>query len=147
MTWLAAFHIIGLILWLGGLIVLARLMGTHAAMEDPTARKALIDFEKKSYFIGVLPGFLLALITGLVMLGGKGPANYFAPGSAWGLTFHIKMTLVLGLIVLDQLIAAKMRKLHKEDEGSKGFFMATHGIVGLLMIVIVVMMKTNILGG
>ena len=75
-----------------------------------------------------------------------GAAAYFAKGAAWGATFHVKMTLVVVLIVLDQLIAAKMRKLHKEDEGNRGFFMATHGIVALIMIVIVLMMKTNILG-
>ena len=147
MTWLAGGHIIGLILWLGGLITLARLMGVHSALESTDARKALCEFERKSYFMAVLPGFLLALVTGLALLVGKGMSNYFAPGSAWGLTFHIKMTLVLGLIVLDQVIAAKMRKLHREDTGSKAFFMATHGIVGLITIVVVLMVKTNVLGG
>ena len=149
MTWLASFHIIGLIVWLGGLITLGRLLGHHASLESAEARKSLIDFERKSYFFAVLPGFLVALITGLVLLmtNGGGPANYFGSEGGWGMTFHLKMTLVIVLIVLDQLVGAKMRKLHSEDQGSRAFFMATHGIIALIMILIVVMVKTNILGG
>ncbi|MEZ4462862.1 MAG: CopD family protein [bacterium] len=147
MSWLAATHIVGLILWLGGLITLARLLGHHVSLTSKEAREALVPFERKSYFMAVLPGFLLALGSGLTLLVMNGPKIYFAPGSAWGMTFHIKLTLILVLIVLDQLIAAKMRKVHREDTGNRGFFMATHGIVGLLMIVIVFMVKTNVLGG
>ena len=147
MNWLAATHIVGLILWLGGLITLARLLGHHVSLASKEAREALVSFERKSYFMAVLPGFLLALGSGLTLLVMNGPKLYFAPGSAWGMTFHIKLTLILVLIVLDQLVAAKMRKLHREDTGNRGFFMATHGIVGLLMIVIVFMVKTNVLDG
>lgn len=148
MTWLAAFHIIGLILWLGGLITLARLLGHHADLDSGEARQSLVAFEKKTYLFAVLPGFLLALGTGLVLLltKGGGMAHYFAPGSPWGMTFHIKLLIILFLIVFDQLVAAKMRKLHRDDEGSRGFFMAMHGVVALLMIVTVILVKTNILG-
>ena len=146
MNWLVATHIVGLILWLGGLITLARLLGHHVSLTSKEARDSLISFERKSYFVAVLPGFLLALVSGTALIMMKGPALYFAPGNVWGMTFHIKMTLVLVLIVLDQLIAAKMRKVHTDDTGSRAFFMATHGIVGLLMIVIVFMVKTNVLG-
>ncbi len=148
MSWLAAIHIVGLILWLGGLITLARLLGHHSSLENPAAREALIPFEKKSYLMAVLPGFLIALVTGVIMLVSKGGgmAHYFAPESPWGLTFHIKLTIILVLIVLDQLVAANMRKLHTEDTGNRGFFMATHGMIGLLMIVTVVLVKTNVLG-
>lgn len=146
MNWLIGTHVVGLILWMGGLITLARLLGHHVSLTSKEAREALIPFESKSYFMAVLPGFLLALISGVLLIVMKGPAVYFAPGAAWGLTFHIKLTLVIALIVLDQLVAAKMRKVHREDTGNRGFFMATHGIVGLLMIVIVFMVKTNILG-
>lgn len=146
MNWLVATHIVGLILWLGGLITLGRLLGTHVTLASKEARDALVEFERKSYFAAVLPGFLIALVSGLTLIVMKGPALYFAPGSVWGMTFHIKLTLVLVLIVLDQLIAARMRKLHKEDTGNRAFFMATHGIIGLIMIIIVFLVKTNILG-
>jgi uncharacterized integral membrane protein (TIGR00701 family) len=145
MGWLAAFHVLGLIVWMGGLMTLSRLLGHHVALESSEARESLISFERKSYFMAILPGFLIALTTGLAMLFGKGMANYFAPGSAWGLTFHIKLTLIVALIVLDQMTVAKMRKVHREDTGNRGFFMAMHGIIGLIMIVVVILVKTNIL--
>lgn len=146
MNWLVATHLVGLVMWLGGLMTLGRLLGHHASLTSKEARDALVSFERKSYFAAVLPGFLLALVTGVALIVMKGPALYFAPQSGWGLTFHIKMTLVLVLIVIDQLIAAKMRKLHAEDSGNRGFFMATHGVVGLLLIGIVFLVKTNVLG-
>lgn len=146
MNWLLAFHFVGLLVWLGGLMTLSRLLGHHVALTSAEAREALIPFERKSYFMAILPGFLVALLTGLGMLFGKGMANYFAPGSAWGLTFHIKLTLVIALIVLDQVTAAKMRKVHKEDTGSRGTFMGLHGAVGLIMIIVIILVKTNILG-
>jgi len=146
MAWLTAFHILGLIVWLGGIMTLSRLLGHHVALESKEARESLIPFERKSYFMAILPGFLISLLTGLGMLFGKGMAVYFAPGSAWGMTFHIKLLLIVVLIVLDQVTVAKMRKVHRDDTGSRGFFMGMHGMIGLIMIVVVILVKTNILG-
>ncbi len=149
MQWLLGFHIIGIIVWMGGLATIGRLLGHHAALESSEARQSLVSFERKSYMFAVLPGFLLALGTGLGMLlfKGNGIGHYLSPDGPWGATFHAKLTLVVGLIVIDQLVFAKMRKLHREDEGSRSFFMATHGIVGLLFIAVVLLVKTNLLGG
>lgn len=147
MSWLLAFHIIGIIVWMGGLVTLARLLGHHAALESGDARKSLIRFEHRSYFAAILPGFLVSLGTGLAMLfmKGGGVGHYLDPSGIWGATFHAKLTLIVVLIVLDQLILAKMRKLHREDVGSKPFFMASHGIIGLIFMIIVVLVKTQIL--
>ncbi len=145
MLWLSAFHIVGLILWLGGLVTLARLLGHHAGLESAEARKALVSFEKKSYLMAVLPGFLLVLGTGVALLLGNGMGYYMDPKGAWGATFHLKLTIVFILIGLDQFVFFKMRKLHAEDEGNRGLFMALHGIIGLLFIVVVVVVKARLL--
>lgn len=150
MDWVKAFHIIGIIVWMGGLVTLARLLGHHASLESKQARESLIQFEKRSYFWAILPGFLIALATGLTLLfygGGQGIGFYLKPDNGWGGTFHAKLLLVVILIVFDQLVFWKMRKLHRDDEGSRGFFMATHGIIGLLFIVVTVLVKTNLFGG
>jgi len=149
MSWVVAFHIIGVIVWMGGLVTIGRLLGHHAALESEEARQALVPFERKSYQLAILPGFLLALGTGVFMLmtKGGGPAHYLSPSGPWGATFHAKLFLVVCLIVIDQLVFWKMRKLHREDEGSRAFFMATHGIVGLLFICVVILVETNLLGG
>ena len=145
MLWLSAFHIVGLILWMGGLVTLARLLGHHSGLESKDARDALISFEKKSYLMAILPGFLLTLGTGLALLLGNGTSYYLDPNGTWGATFHLKLTFVVILIGLDQFIFFKMRKLHTEDKGSRGLFMALHGIVGLIFIVVVVVIKARLL--
>ena len=147
MSWLLAFHIIGIIVWMGGLVTLARLLGHHASIEDKAARQALVRFEHRSYVMAILPGFLVALGTGLGMLlfQEAGPKFYLDPSGPWGATFHAKLTLVVVLIAFDQLVFWKMRRLHRDDEGSGGFFMAAHGIVGLLFIVVVILVKTRLL--
>lgn len=150
MDWLKAFHIIGIIVWMGGLVTLARLLGHHASLESSDARESLIQFEKRSYFWAILPGFLIALGTGLALLfhgGGQGISFYLKPDMGWGGTFHAKLLFVVVLIVFDQMVFWKMRKLHRDDEGSRGFFMAAHGIIGLLFIVVTVLVKTNLFGG
>ena len=149
MQWIAGFHVVGIIVWMGGLVTLARLLGHHASLESDAARQSLIQFERRSYLWAILPGFLVSLTTGLIMLLGKAgaPGLYLKADGPWGATFHLKLTLVVGLIVLDQLVFWKMRKLHKDDEGSRGFFMASHGIVGLIFIIVVLLVKTNVMGG
>ena len=148
MQWILGLHVIGIIVWMGGLVTLARLVGHHAGLESKEARASLVRFERRSYFAAILPGFLLALFTGLTMLlfKGNGIGHYLSADGPWGATFHAKLTLVAILIVLDQLILSKMRKLHREDVGSKPFFMATHGIVGLIFMIIVLLVETNVLG-
>lgn len=148
MGWIAAFHVVGIIIWMGGLSVLSRLLGYHCELESADAREALKRFEHRSYFWATLPGFALTLGTGLYMLffKGAGASHYLSAGGPWGGTFHVKLTLVVVLLVLDHLVMQKMRKLHRDDEGKKGFFMAVHGIVGLAFVVIVILVKTNLLG-
>lgn len=141
--WLPALHVIGIILWMGGLFVLTRHAGQNAqlAAGDP-AREAFSVYERKSYYMGVLPGFLLTLVTGLWMLF-EAPAQFLEADGPWGATFHIKLTLVVVLIAADQFFHFKMRKLHADGTGSKGAFMAAHGIVGLCFIAIVLLMKVR----
>ena len=145
MVWLIAFHIIGIIVWMGGLATLSRLLGHHASLESAEARAALVTFERRSYLAAVLPAFLVTLGTGLAMLMANGFGHYLKADGPWGGTFHAKLTLVVGLIVADQLVFAKMRKLHRDDQGSRAFFMAVHGITGLAFMIIVILVKTRIL--
>lgn len=148
MNWILALHIIGIIVWMGGLSMLSRLLGMHADLESQEARKALERFEHRSYFWAVAPGFLLTLATGLYLLffRGNGVGYYLDPTGPWGATFHLKLTLIVGLFVLDHLTMRRMKKLHRTGEGTRKFFMAVHGIVGLLFVVVVIAVKTNLLG-
>lgn len=141
---LVALHIIGIILWMGGLFMLTRHVGMHSEL-DSTPQKDLKVYESKSYYMGVLPGFLLTLVTGLWLFihgYGQGVKHYLSiDEGAWGTTFHWKLMLVVLLIAVDQFFHMRMRRFHQKGEGKRKLFMAVHGITGLLFIVIVLLVK------
>lgn len=143
--WMPALHLIGIILWMGGLFQLARHLGQHARLEESAAREAFAEWESKTYYIVVLPGFLLTLFTGLYALFSKGWGAYLNPDGFWGPTFHLKLLLIVILIGADQFLHYKMRRLHDGEDASAGLFMAIHGIVALFFIGIVLIMKLRLL--
>ncbi|MGM0559193.1 MAG: CopD family protein [Myxococcota bacterium] len=130
---LIGLHVIGLILWMGGLFMLSRHVAVHTGIEGPKPDPVWKDWESKSYYIGVLPGFLITLGTGLYSLLAN-PALYLKADGPWGATFHAKLALVVVVIVLDQFFHFKMRKFHQTGEGGKGAFMAVHGVTALMFI-------------
>lgn len=137
MNWIVAIHVIGVILWMGGLFTNTRHSGMVADFDDPNdVPQELFDFEWSSYYFAVFPGFLIAAGTGLYLLLNNA-SSYLNADGGWGTTFHIKLTLVVLLIIVDQYYHYKMRLLHSENEGSKGIFMMLHGVAGLLFIGIV----------
>jgi len=143
--WLRAFHIIGLILWMGGLFQLARHLAYHADLPADERPDSLADWESSTYYFTVLPGLLLALGTGLYAMVSTGFGHYLDADGAWGATFHAKLLAVVILLGADQFVHFKMRSLHESGDGGRGPFMAVHGIVGLLFIVTVLLVVTRVL--
>ncbi|MFW5968317.1 MAG: CopD family protein [Persicimonas sp.] len=137
-SWILALHIVGIILWMGGLFMLTRHVGMHVEQPDAPI-DALRDYESKSYYMVVLPGFLLALGTGLYMLLTEASAMLSADGP-WGATFHAKLALLVVVIIADQFFHLRMRHFHNKGFGKRGIFMAVHGVVGLVFIAIAFLM-------
>jgi len=129
---------------MGGLFQLARHLGRHAKLESDAAREAFAEWESKTYYMVVLPGFLMTLGTGLFALSHAGFGHYLNPDGRWGATFHVKLLLVVLLIGTDQFVHFRMRSLHDDDDSSAAPFMAAHGIVALLFIAIVVIIKMEV---
>jgi len=146
MSIVAALHIIGIIVWMGGLMMLSRLLGLHTELAEAPA--ALERFERRTYFWAVVPGGLLTLATGFTMLFFKGlsPMHYLAPDGPWGTTFHLKLTLVFLIFVFDLSVMRAMNKLHRGEQVAKRPFQIFHGMIGLCFVVIVIAVKTNVLG-
>ncbi len=136
--WLLAVHLTGIVLWLGGLFSTTRHTGVLAG-RDPEEELPddMVAFERKSYYFAVLPGFLLALGSGLYALLSN-PSLFLDPNGPWGTGFHIKLTLVVLLIGVDQFYHYCMRSFHEEGTGSRAVFMMLHGFSGLLFIAILV---------
>jgi uncharacterized membrane protein len=144
-AWLRAFHIIGLILWMGGLFQLARHLAYHADLSPDERPDSLADWESKTYYFTVLPGLLLALLTGLYAMISTGFGHYLDADGPWGATFHAKLLFVVILLGADQFVHFKMRSLHKTGEGSRGPFMAVHCVAGWLFIATVFIVVTQVL--
>ena len=137
---LLGIHVIGFIMWMGGLWVLSRHLAVHTGIDGDKPDPNWKDWESKTYYFGVLPGFLLALGTGLYALL-TNLSGYLSADGAWGATFHLKLTLVVVLIGMDQFFHFKMRSFHKTGEGGKGAFMAVHGVSALCFIAIAMIMQ------
>ena len=136
MRWLIAFHVIGVVMWMGSLMTLSRLLGYHTR-EPATVRPRLSYIEGRLDLLGAVPGALLTLGTGLGQLALE-PAGWFR-ASGW---MHTKLLLVLVLVVLHVMTMVRHRRLARQRADQvipRAFFAASHGIIGLLLIAIVIL--------
>lgn len=91
-NWLRVGHVLGFVLWIGGLLALLQLLRIHGAVEG-AARDVLARHERKVAVLMDL-GATLTMVCGFVSALG-GTINFFKTG-AW---LHIKLTLVAVVIV------------------------------------------------
>lgn len=133
--WLLAFHLISLFIWIGGLLNLSRFLGYHVG-ESESTQVRLSRIEKRMYFFVTLPGGILSMITGLMLLHGVGSASdaspreflswYLSPWtdagtrSFWYVTFHVKLTLVGVLWLLDIYLGRQILLLSRGESPRSG---------------------------
>lgn len=123
-----ALHIIGIAMWVGGLLVLTRFFKLFTAPD--TGSKPLIAMIGRVFFGYVVPGLVIALCTGLYQISYRGVAFYMAQG--W---FHTKLTMILILLVATGLCFMSLKKIRNGAVLSKGLVGAQHGLVGLVLLV------------
>lgn len=160
--WFLAFHLIGLVIYLGGLLNLSRMLGYHVK-ESAEVRARLSWMEKRMYFFVTLPGLAIAATFGLLMLFGVGSEgmagnaiqHYYVPRvaetgekSAWYATFHAKSVLIVILLVLDFFLGRQIVTLAKGGEPPKpARFKILHGLIALVTILIIILMVARPLAG
>jgi len=127
-----ALHLIGMVMWLGSLLVLTRLFKLFTSPSGPQGE--LPNLMGRMLWGYVVPGFLLSLATGLYQMGYVGFGTYLAQG--W---FHGKLTLVFLLVVVTLLCFANVGKIRRGAPVSGGLASAMHGFVGFTLIVVVFM--------
>ena len=86
-------HIIAFISWFAGLFYLPRLMVYHVESEHPETKQTLNIMAYKLFYYIMQPAFKLTVIAGLILVSMN--IEYFLTMGYW---FHIKLTLVTGLI-------------------------------------------------
>lgn len=91
-NWLRVGHVLGFVLWIGGMITVLQLLRVHSHVEG-AARDVLARHERKMALVMDL-GATLAMATGFVTAL-AGTVNYFKTG-AW---LHIKLTIVALVVI------------------------------------------------
>jgi len=121
---------------MGSLLALSRMLGYHTR-EPATVRPRLSFIEGRLDLFGAVPGAVLTLATGFGMLALE-PAGWFHT-AGW---LHFKLDLVFILVVLHAVTLVKHRRLARQradQEIRRGFYAASHGVIGLLLIAIIVL--------
>ena len=121
-------HIIGLAMWLPGLMVVTGVM-RYFLKAGEYSHGARLALSRRYWFALVIPGLVLSTTTGLYQLFSVGMGVYMKQG--W---FHGKMTLLIVLFVVTALVGLMLR-----SDSSPTYKKLTllHSISGSLLLLIV----------
>lgn len=136
-----ALHIIGLILWIGSLLILTRCMKIFTKSFPKEAEDGIAGFRttvKRLFYGFCLPGLAVSLGSGLYQFSQRGAAYYMKLG--W---FHTKLTLVFVLFIVTFLLAQEIKKISAQITISSGKTIALHAISSTCMIIIVFLTILN----
>ena len=133
--WLKAFHLIGVIFWMAGLLYLPRLFVYHSvATAGGELEAKMEEAEAKLLRIIMGPAMMVAFILGIVLI------VYNAAAGGVALWLWIKVVLALSLIGY-HIFLGKMRKafLNGGRPRSEKFFRRINEIPAFLTIAVVIL--------
>jgi putative membrane protein len=131
-----AFHLVGVVLWMGGLLSFSRILGYHAR-EAPSVRPRYTWLEGRMNWLVTVPGAVIVIATGLWLVQIYGSA-WFAVAT-W---MHWKVTLVAIVVLIHAFLTVKQRGIGRQRPDEKvprALFAALHGTLGLLLIAILLL--------
>ncbi len=132
-AWTLVFHMIGLVFWLGSLLVVTRVLAIHVDEHSAEARAALSRLESKLLKGFAHPGAAIMVITGFLLVA-EDP-TYLR--EHW---LHAKLLLVVILIVLDLRVTFRAKAFQDgTSEMTRGECMALHGAIALVFFFIVIL--------
>jgi putative membrane protein len=134
LLWALVFHILGIVFWLGGLLIATHLLAADAEAISDETHQALGRLEA-NLFRGIIhPGAAVVIISGMVMIS-VNPAYYLH--ASW---LHAKLVLVAVLIALDLMTYRRMRAFKAGRLNlQRKQCMALHGGIALVLILIVIL--------
>jgi putative membrane protein len=137
MAWWRTFHVLGIILWAGGLLAISRMAAYHVK-EAAAVQPRFAWVEWRMYWLVTIPGMVITLVTAAGLMAAS-PLDYAHLG--W---FHAKMGLVVLLLALHGVLHVKLRALKAHPETArKPVFSAVHGTIGLTLIGILIMVEVR----
>jgi uncharacterized membrane protein len=133
--WFNLAHVLGVIMYAGGLLCAAKMMG-HLVKLEPPVRAGGAVAARKMYYGVAFPGLLLALGTGVYTIIMDPAGKQFLHQGY----FHIKLLAVLLVVAVDHMLVMRpLKALTREDtntEGQEGLYKAGYWMVTLLILVI-----------
>jgi putative membrane protein len=132
-AWTLVFHIIGLVFWLGSLLVVTQILALHTEETSPEARATLGRLESKLLKGLAHPGAAIMVITGFLLV--SEDPNYLR--EHW---LHAKLLLVVILIALDLRLTFRARAFQEGSiELSRRECMVLHGAISLVFLTILIL--------
>jgi len=131
---LLALHLLGVVLWMGGLLTFSRILGYHAR-ERPSVRPRYTWLEGRLNWLVTVPGAAITLIFGLWLTANYGGVTWLR-ATLW---MQWKLALVAVVLVIHVVLTVKHRRILRappEAPLKRALFAALHGTLGLLLIAI-----------
>ena len=127
--WLLVVHIVGIVMWVGGLMIVTLIFAQHTQENSPEARASLARLEGKLFKAMAGPGALLALLSGVGLIATNPP--YFLHAH-W---LHLKLSFVLILIILHAIAVRRFAALKQERNlPTRGSSILLHVMVSLVFL-------------
>jgi len=134
LMWTLVFHILGIVFWLGSLLVVTHVLASDADSESAEVHEILSRLEAKLFNGIAHPGAIITIISGVTLIYGN-PAYYLH--AAW---LHVKLLLVAILIVLDAVTYIRAKAFHAgRNTLRRKQCMMLHGGIALIFIGILIM--------
>jgi len=132
-AWTLALHLIGLVFWLGSLLVVTQILATHTEETSPETRLTLGRLESKLLKGLAHPGAALMVITGSLLV--SEDPHYLR--EHW---LHVKLLLVVILVALDLRVTFRARKFQEgKIDLSRRECMVLHGAISLVFLAILIL--------
>lgn len=134
LAWTLVFHILGIVFWLGSLLVVTHLLAYDAESASLEVHEVLNRLEGKLFKGIAHPGAIITIISGAILIS-TNPQYYVH--AAW---LHAKLFLVAILIVLDAITYIRARAFHAgKIVLRRKECMMLHGGIALVFIGILIM--------
>jgi len=139
-AWTLVFHIIGLVFWLGSLLVVTQILAIHTEERSQETRATLGRLESKLLKGLAHPGAAIMVVTGLLLL-------YQDPNYLRETWLHAKLFLVVVLVALDLWLTFRARAFGENKiELSRRECLVLHGAISLVFLVIVILVLVKPFG-
>lgn len=127
-----ALHIIGVLFWIAGLMVVTGLIRYYESNSEAKAGPSYAALTKKYWFGMVVPGLIISLATGTYQFLLLGAGYYMKQG--W---FHGKLTMILVLLAVSFFVAQGVSAARRGESLPAKKFGMLHGVVGSTLLIIV----------